>query len=205
MTLREYTLNQMNISGITMAAISKNGLGNVSLVSASEDGKKLSLIIGVQSSVNDNKHVDLKGNPQPFLKREYAVRLEFININKVVPNNWTQQNDQTIAQYLQQIYNKCDVKIACDCPSFYWQGMHEGDAEKKTSYFDFMGTHGKGIWNARHAGAGGNIGQQMCKHVYNASKNLVNLSSEIIQQIKKTPQQNVKESILFDNILKITS
>ena len=179
MTLREYTLNQMNISGITMAAISKNGLGNVSLVSASEDGKKLSLIIGVQSSVNDNKHVDLKGNPQPFLKREYAVRLEFININKVVPNDWTQQNDQTIAQYLQQIYN--------------------------TSYFDFMGTHGKGIWNARHAGAGGNIGQQMCKHVYNAYKNLKNLSSEIIQQIKKTPQQNVKESVLFDNILKITS
>jgi len=203
MTLREYTLNQMSISGITMGAMNKYGLGGAFLVSASENGKQLDLVIGVQSSKNENKHVDLKGNPQPFLKREYVVRLSFLNIDKILPKDWKTQGLQKGQQYMSQIFKNCDVKVSCDCPAFYWQGMHEGDDYKKTSYFDFIGTHGKGTWQARHANAGGKIGQQMCKHIWNAASNLKNFIPEILQKLgcQKNPQQPVKESKLFESIL----
>lgn len=187
MTLREYTLNQMNISGITMGAMSKYGLGSTFLAQCSENGKNLDLVFGVQSSKNENKHVDLRGNPQPFLKREYMVRLTFTGINKILPNDWKQQGTQKGAQYLSQVFKNCDVKVACDCPAFYWQGMHEGDDKAKTSYFDFIGTKGTGLWNNRHAASGGvNIGQQMCKHIYNVAYSISNYIPEIAKNLATT-------------------
>lgn len=169
MTLREYTLSQMSISGITQKAMDKDGLGAEFLASATTDGKKLDLIYGVQSSHDDNRHVDFRGNPQPFLKREYSVRVTFTGIDKVVPADWNKQGIQKAKQYISQIVRNCDVKVHCDCPAFYWQGMHEDDAVKNTSYFNFMGTKGRGIWSARHQDAGVKKGQQMCKHIWAAT------------------------------------
>jgi hypothetical protein len=186
--LKEYTLNQMGVSNITYKAMEKYGLGAHFLVKADENGKgQLDLIFGVQSSKDDNKHVDLKGNPQPFLKREYVVRLTFLNIYHVVPKNWRQEGEEKLKQYLSQIIKNCVVKVACDCPAFYWQGMHEGDDKAKTSYFDFIGTKGTGLWNNRHAASGGvNIGQQMCKHIYNVAYSISNYIPEIAKNLATT-------------------
>lgn len=184
--LKEYTINQMGVSGITWGAMEKYGLGNYFLVNASEDAQsngKLSLMFAVQSSKNDNKHVDLRGHPQPFLTREYNVRLTFENIYRIVPKDWKQQGLMKAKQFISQIFKNCDVKVACDCPAFYWQGMHEGDDKAKTAYFNFVGTHGTGKWNARHAATGGKIGQQMCKHIWNVAHELGKSIPDIVSKL----------------------
>lgn len=174
MTLREYTLSQMNVSGITSSAIEKDGIRDPFLIKAVASGDKLQLFFEVQSSHDDNRHVNVYGQAQPFLRHGYSVSLAFYQINRYVPSTWLQEGMQKAAQYLKTIIAKCDIKVGCDCPAFYWQGMWEGDDKKKTDYMDFAGTHGKGLWNGRHAERGGKIGQQMCKHIYSAANSLRN-------------------------------
>lgn len=162
----------MSVSGITSKSIEKNGIKDAFLVSAQATADKLTLLFEVQSSRDDNRHVNIYGQAQPFLKHGYSVTIAFYQINRFVPKTWLQEGAQKAKQYLAAIIKNCDVKVSCDCPAFYWQGMWEGDDKKKTDYLDFAGTHGKGIWNAKHAQSGGRIGQQMCKHIYSAANSI---------------------------------
>lgn len=209
MKLFEYTLAQMTTSDITQKSIDKNGTGHVILVSASASDIELTFVFGVESSTNENKHVGPQGQPLPFLTREYAVRFTWTGINKIVPKGWTSQGTESAKQYINQIIKNCDVKVSCDCPAFYWQGMWEDDSEKKTSYFNFAGTKGTGMWSARHQDAGAVKGQQMCKHQWAASVYLThNNMDELVQKLgitdaapAPTPSQQVKESVLFEYLL----
>ena len=230
MTLREYRLNQLGISTITDKAIEKFGTGDVAVISARMTGN-LDIVFEVQSSTDDNKHVDLKGNFEPFLQKGYAVTLSFLNVNRILPKDWQTKNQTALKQMFKNIFDKCDVKIHCDCPAFYWQGMQEEDDKKHVSYFDFSGQRGKGIWSGRHMSSGGiSQGQQMCKHIWavefkllrgeltvdilnKLGINATNVNTAPIQQPPKSKvlskknaaeinqQQQVNESTLFENIL----
>lgn len=204
MKLCEYMLDQMNISGITNRAISNYGLGQSWLISASISNDQLQLMYEVQSSRDDNKHVDLKGNFQDFLKNGYSVRFEFYEIDEILPQDWRSRNEQEVSQYIKNILDVCDCKVHCDCPAFYWQGMQEEDSKKKTSYFNFSGTPGRDIWQSKHRESGGfTSGQQICKHIFNVKHDLLydndNMVKEILEKLKydapaASQEQNQKVS-----------
>lgn len=173
----------MSISGITSKSIEKNGIKDAFLVSAQATADKLILLFEVQSSRDNNKHVNIYGQVQSFLKHGYSVTIAFYQISRFVPKTWLQEGAQKAKQYIATIVKNCDVKVSCDCPAFYWQGMWEGDDKKKTDYLDFAGTHGKGVWNAKHAQSGGKIGQQMCKHIYAAANSVFRQIDNIVAKL----------------------
>lgn len=179
MTLREYKLQQLGVSGITQKSIDKDGVQNAVLIQARVSDDSLDLLYEVPSSHGKSSHVNVYGQAQPFLTHGYSVQLSFFGTSKIVPKNWTAQGKEAARQCLKQIIDNADVKVGCDCPAFYWQGMWEGDDAKKTDYLDFAGSKGSGLWQARHADSGADIGQQMCKHIYSAS----NSASQNLDQI----------------------
>ena len=105
MTLREYRLNQLGISTITDKAIEKFGTGDVAVISARMTGN-LDIVFEVQSSTDDNKHVDLKGNFEPFLQKGYAVTLSFLNVNRILPKDWQTKNQTALKQMFKNIFDK---------------------------------------------------------------------------------------------------
>lgn len=196
MTLREYCLWQIGISGITSKSIDKDGLGQATFITARLMNGTLDLLFEVQSSHDDNKHVNGYGQAQPFLKRGYTVTIAFDGVDKIVPDNWLASGEQQATQYLQQIISRADARVNCDCPAFYWQGMWEGDDKKKTDYMKFFGTHGKGVWNARHADSGANIGQQMCKHIYAATNAIPRCYKSILEKLGAKLTESFLESYI---------
>lgn len=188
MTLQETVLGQFTTSAITDK---EPEVGAIELISASKRSDTLDLIFSVDSLSDDgSKHVDLRGNSLAYLKRGYSVALKFLKASRYLDQ--LKGNKQTDSQLIQQVINSCDVKVQCDCPAYYWQGMQEGNGE--SSYFNFLGKHGTGVWNARHSAAGAVIGAQACKHIAAVAEQISTFVPQILTKLQS--------SGLFDQVLK---
>lgn len=190
-SIREHKLSQFDTSKITDKSISEHGLNEAKLINASFEDNSITLQFEVNST-GDNTHVDLTGKTQVFLKRGYSVTIQFLNTkNYLSPTNI---NQSAIAQQFNCIIKNCDVKIYCDCPAFYWQGMAEKDAKQGDSYFGFRGQHGSGYWNNLH-----NVnGPQACKHIWSA---IYFVNTEQKQICDKLLSKVVDSSKVYNNII----
>jgi hypothetical protein len=181
--LLEYTLDQLSTSGITNKSIQKDGLGKVRFIKAILNyPNSLHLLFEVDSSHDNNQHFSLNGQLMAGLSNGYAVQLHFVNISNIMPPNFTSLPYTQQSQILQLVFDQADVKVSCDCGAFYWQGMHEEDSKKDTSYYSFSGQPGTGAWQDKHVASGlPTQGQQECKHIYSVAEQL---NSEIPNILK---------------------
>lgn len=152
----EEKLSNFEISDITKKAIKQNGINDPILISATiqEDGQKkdLELLFEVESTADEHHKVDLKGN-QKESQRGYAVVLRFKDVEEV--------KEDTI----QDIVDKKEVVVHCDCPAFYYQGMQQDDSVNGNARYKFLGSNGSHVWTMKHAHAGGKTGKALCKHL----------------------------------------
>ena len=157
--LKEETIEDFDISGITQKSINKNGVKDPLLISANvieEANKKdLELLFEVESSEDEAHKVDLKGNPKES-KRGYAVVVRFKDIQDT--------------EDIDKIIEDCDVVVHCDCPAFYFQGMQQDDSINGNARYKFQGEGGNHSWTLRHAHAGGKTGKALCKHLESVKK-----------------------------------
>jgi len=167
--LYEAKMDDFVTSGITNKSIHKKGVGRSRLVKAILNyPNSLHILYEVDSSDDDNgaKHFAVNGQSLSFLNKGYASQLHFTDIQNIVPPNFMQLPYSQQEQILQQVFDQAEMKVQCDCGSFYWQGMWEKDAEKDNTYSSFTGQHGKDIWAGRHNASGNVQGQQLCKHLW---------------------------------------
>jgi hypothetical protein len=182
--LFETAIKDMHTSGITNKSIQKDGTGRVQLIKAVLNGNQsLSLLYEVESSHDDNKHFSVNGQLMAGLQHGYAVQLQFDNVSNIVPNDFATLPYSTQEQIIKQVFDKADVRVQCDCGSFYWQGMHQEDDKHNTSYLPFTGTPGKDIWLGRHNASGNAPGEQLCKHLWAVKESIDNDVPTIIKQI----------------------
>lgn len=162
MKLYEFVLDDMGISEVTQNAMEKDGVGKVHFIKAIVENNALEILIEVESSHDKARHVDLKGNEKTALGYGYVVIVRFEKIDEVL------KGDPLSRKNIQEVMDVCEVKVHCDCPAFYWQGMHQDDSANNTAKYKFQGTGGKHLWTMIHADAGGKTGQALCKHLHTA-------------------------------------
>ncbi len=159
MRVFETKLHQFKISGITRNAKEKvgNDKPTPKLISAiyKKSAKTLELLFEVQSFSGKNKHSTMTGQMRE-LPSGYAVVLRFENL---------ENPDLNSVDGVTDIFATKDVKVHCDCPAFYWQGMYESDDLENNTKYKFASTRGHGEWDLRHAEAGGTPGEAFCKHL----------------------------------------
>lgn len=162
MTLFEAKFSDFNISDITQKAINKNGVGLVTLINVKLDEKEnwMELLFEVKSSINNPKHVDMKGKFRPGLKFGYSCILRFINLNSATIELLKQGKD------VDKVIKTADVLVHCDDPSFYYQAAHEEDSKSHNARYAFQGTKGTGVWSVRHQAGGRKNGLGLCKHLF---------------------------------------
>jgi hypothetical protein len=172
--LLEYTLDQLSTSGLTNKSIQSHGVGKATFIKAILNlGQSLHILYEVESSHNNNQHFSLNGQLMAGLQNGYAVQLHFININNIMPPNFTSLPYAQQSQILQQVFDNADVKVSCDCGSFYWQGLEEQDDKKDVSFYGFAGQPGTGKWQDKHIASGlPQQGLQICKHIWSVSEQL---------------------------------
>jgi hypothetical protein len=180
--LFETALKDFHTSGITNKNIHAHGTGRTQFVKAILNGQQsLMLLYEVESSHDDNKHFSVNGQLMAGLQHGYAVQLQFENISNIVPSDFLNQPYSIQEQIIKQVFDKADVKVQCDCGSFYWQGISEEDASKDHTYLPFTGTPGTGKWMTRHNASGNTPGSQLCKHLWAVKEQI---DSDIPQIIK---------------------
>ena len=176
--LFEFTLMDMDISGVTRKAIEKDGLGKLRLINANVYGDDLELLFEMESSHDAPKHVDMQGKEKPGLKYGYACGIRFLKATKVLKKDEKFDEDN-----LKKVFDKCDVQVHCDCPAFYWQGMHQDDSANKTAKYKFQGTPGNHKWTLIHADKGGKTGQALCKHLFKCQEWTYEHIPEVLEKL----------------------
>lgn len=118
----------------------------------------------------------LFNKPKPYLDKFFAAK------------TWNEQK-----QALLDLFNKCDVKMHSNDPSWYWQGMWEDDYKKGLAIYKFKGTHGKGIWRSRHTASGGlnNPPARLTKHLYDLILDITT-EDDLLKHIAQALQQYAK-------------
>ena len=156
--LSEEKLHQFKISNITRKAKEKGEKPTPKLISATycKSKKYLELLFEVESFELDNKHVNLQGKKVP-LSSGYAVLLRYEDI----PEDFDIKDKDSVVDIIASL----DVKVHCDCPAFYWQGMYESDDIEDNARYKFSSTRGTGVWDLRHAAENGEPGKALCKHL----------------------------------------
>ena len=162
MKLYEFVVEDMAISDVTKKSIEKNGTGQVHFVKAIVENNALELLIEVESSHKTATHVDMKGNQKAAFGYGYACIVRFEDIDKAL------HGEKLSRSNIQDVLDTCDVKVHCDCPAFYWQGMHQDDSANNTARYKFQGTGGAHKWTMIHVDAHGKTGKALCKHLYAA-------------------------------------
>lgn len=157
MKLYEYVLKDLKISNLTKKELDNEGQSPVHLISAKFDDDDLFLLFEVESLKDEHKSVGLTGEFKD-MKYGYSVQLYFLKAKTVLGD--AKLSDATLGKIIQ----KCDCKVYCNCPAFYWQGMAEDDVG--TAKYPFQGTKGKHFWADKHAASGNySKGVQICKHI----------------------------------------
>ena len=87
---------------------------------------------------------------------------------------------QELVTKLYKVFKDCDVKVHCDCPAFYYQGMQQDDDTNGNARYKFQGTSGSHAWTLIHSDAGGKTGKALCKHL-----NAVRAWLKIKQNVEK--------------------
>lgn len=181
MTLFEAKFSDFNISDITQKSINKDGVGKITLINVKLDDKEnwMELLFEVKSSVNNPKHVDMKGKFRNGLKFGYSCILRFINLKPETVELLKQGKD------VDKVIKKADVLVHCDDPSFYYQAAHEEDSGSHNARYQFQGTKGTGVWSTRHQAGGRKNGLGLCKHLYGCrhwledSSNILRVSAKL--------------------------
>lgn len=187
--LQEFVISDFNISGITQKAIDKDGLGQVKLINATVFGQDLELLFEVGSSHNEPVHVDMHGKQNPNLKYGYAAVLRFLEMKKVIKEKPLGKGN------IDAVFRKCDVQVHCDCPAFYWQGIHQDDSSNHTAKYKFQGKPGNHAWTMRHANAGGTTGQALCKHLYAVTEWLFKHEEDVMEKLQLKDEENSKRIV----------
>lgn len=159
MRIDETRLHQFRISNITRKAkTSAESIPHPKLISAilSKKNKYLELLFEVESFTGENKHVTLQGKESP-IHSGYACILRFDNVDP--------ETDLSNQDAVLDLVTGLDVKVHCDCPAFYWQGMYESDDLEDNTRYKFSSTRGTGEWDLRHASEDGDPGKALCKHL----------------------------------------
>jgi len=154
--LWETLLKDFVTSGITNKAIHKGGTGRAQLIKTILNyPNSFTVLYEVEASGESGPtHFSVNGQPLHGLNKGYAVFIRFEDLQNIVPPNFNSLPYSSQQQIIQQVFDKCDAKVQCDCGAFYWQGMFEKDDEKDNTYSSFTGQHGKDIWANRHDSSG---------------------------------------------------
>ncbi len=171
--LLEAVISEFSMSGITLNAVDREGVSPARFIMATlKYPQYLFILYEVFSGSGESKHVTVDGSPSPFLTKGYSSSFKFLNVDKIMPQDFfTLAFSQQVA-ILNSVIDICDVTVFCDDPSFYWQGMSEKNSEFGNVDPAFSGTPGTGLWQGRHSASGYKEGHQLCKHLYSASLHL---------------------------------
>lgn len=193
MTLFEAKFSDFNISDITQKSINKDGVGKITLINVKLDDKEnwMELLFEVKSSVNNPRHVDMKGKFRNGLKFGYSCILRFINLKPDTIEELKKGNK------VEDVIKKADVLVHCDDPSFYYQAAHEEDSGSHNARYQFQGTKGTGVWSTRHQAGGRKNGLGLCKHLFGCRhwlEDATNLSivSAKLKDLKMEPKEEPK-------------
>ena len=189
MKLFEYTLHDLKVSNLTKKTMDQDGDNPVTLITAKFDGDDLFMLFEATSLKDHHRYVDLKGGFQPA-RYGYSVSATFYGAKKYANGSFDEKA-------LNDIISNCDVKVYCNCPAFYWQGMAEDDVD--TAKFAFQGAKGSHIWAARHNASGNYTrGLQICKHIDSVRGFILLKKSQIISKIKSS--MNESRRILYSRL-----
>ena len=185
MLLHEYKINDLLVSDITKNATHKFGVGQVSFhdVRLNYPNNILISYEVLSSSEKGPSHFSHNGQLLAGKSNGYEVELNFINIANIMPQNFTSLPYSQQQQILRDVFKKADVEVSCDCGAWYWQGMEQDGDKSGLSYYSFTGHPGKDIWKNRHAGAGGDHGKGICKHINEAIQHLDAVIPNILKKI----------------------
>ena len=182
---------QNNVSGITQRAYDKRmseGDTGIKLLTTHLDYPRL-LEIGfvVESSYGDNRQVSTQGSWMGGHDSHYTVYIQFRKLSNVMTPDFKTQPKSIQKKQLQDVFDKCDVQVNCDCPAYHWQGSHEDNTKAHTTILKYGGPKGKGIWRARHKASGGLSEPyiRVCKHVLQCSEEIDSFINDMIAQLTK--------------------
>ena len=84
--------------------------------------------------------------------RYYKIYVQFVGVKEYLGTRKTFQSfsPKEQGQLILNMIEHCPAKLWENDMSFYWQGAFEDLAQVDASIYPFVGTPGKGIWNARH-------------------------------------------------------
>ncbi len=100
--------------------------------------------------------------------KKYKEEIKLFDTDSYLEKLFNEKSWAEQKKIMKEMFQKCDIQVHSDDPSFYWQGFWEDLAKNDLAVYPFKGKKGSGSWSNRHYVSGGlkDAEIRITKHLY---------------------------------------